>query len=181
MRLQKAWNDTETRLQCVHTSSSCTCFGRCKFIWPWFHGFDFQVYYPHGREISIKESKYSSRLDQLLVDPIFWGALFNVAPAVTCYLRTLPFLARGGARPGVPQESWNDVSKFGILCLEVFWIFSFELNISRSNSYPIKCTVQRCSHYKLCCGILLCIWVYLQIIPLFQSCIVNNDSTFVIC
>lgn len=52
-----------------------------------------QVYYPQGREIDVKEAKYSSRLDQLLVDPIFGGALFRVAPAVTCYLRTLPYLA----------------------------------------------------------------------------------------
>jgi hypothetical protein len=101
----------------------CTCFGRFKIIWPSFHGFDFQVYYPQGREISVKEAKYSSRLDQLLIDRIVWGALFRVAPAVTCYLRTLPYLARGGARPGVPQESWNDIAKFWIFCLEVLRFF----------------------------------------------------------
>jgi hypothetical protein len=113
----------------------CTSFGRFKIIRPSFHGFDFQVYYPQGREISVKEAKYSSRLDQLLIDPIFWGALFRVAPAVKCYLRMLPYLARGGARPGVPQESWDDIAKFGILCLEVLRFFSFEQNMLRLNSY----------------------------------------------
>ena len=106
-----------------------------------FHGFDFQVYYPQGREINVKEAKYSSRLDQLLVDPIFGGALFRVAPAVTCYLRTLPYLAWGGARPGVPQESWDDIAKFGILCLEVLRFFSFEKDMLRPHQLGNGCTL----------------------------------------
>ncbi|XP_069698723.1 huntingtin isoform X2 [Periplaneta americana] len=82
-----------------------------------------QVYYPQDREASVKETKYSSRLDQLFMDPVFWGALFKVAPAVTCYLKSLPMLTHHGARPSVPQESWDDLAKFGVLCLEaVHWL-----------------------------------------------------------
>jgi hypothetical protein len=83
----------------------------------------------------------SSRLDQLLVDPIFWGSLFRVAPAVTCYLRTLPYLAQGGARPGLPQESWDDIAKFGILCLEVLRLFSLEQDMLRLCRHAAVMTV----------------------------------------
>ncbi|KDR16213.1 huntingtin [Zootermopsis nevadensis] len=88
-----------------------------------------QVYYPQGRDINMKEAKYSSRLDQLLGDPIFWRALFRVSPAVTCYLQSLPVLTLGGVRPGVPQASWDDVGKFGILCLEaVYWLLRADVS-----------------------------------------------------
>lgn len=97
----------------------------------WFINFDLQVYQPQGRAVSVREAKYSSRLDQLLVDPIFLGTLFRIAPAVTCYLQSLPLLAYGGVRPGVPQESWEDIGKFGILCLEVASLFLFHYVVSR--------------------------------------------------
>jgi len=110
----------------------------------WFINFDFQVYQPQGRAVTVREAKYSSRLDQLLVDPIFLGTLFRIAPAVTCYLQSLPLLAYGGVRPGVPQESWEDIGKFGILCLEVASLFSFHYVISRPNLY-FKNHMQMCS------------------------------------
>jgi len=101
----------------------------------WFINFYFQVYQPQGRAVSVREAKYSSRLDQLLVDSTFLGTLFRIAPAVTCYLQSLPLLTYGGVRPGVPQESWDDIGKFGILCLEVASYFSFHCVVSRPNLY----------------------------------------------
>lgn len=83
----------------------------------------------------MKEAKYSSRLDQLLGDPIFWRALFRVSPAVTCYLQSLPVLTLGGVRPGVPQASWDDVGKFGILCLEVLICFLLYISLRCSVLY----------------------------------------------
>jgi hypothetical protein len=109
-----------------------------------FINFDFQVYQPQGRAVSAREAKYSSRLDQLLVDPIFLGAVFRIAPAVTCYLESLPLLAYGGVRPGVPQESWDDIGKFGVLCLEVPRLFSFHYVLSRLNLCFKNHTVQKC-------------------------------------
>jgi hypothetical protein len=111
----------------------------------WFINLDFQVYQPQGRAVSVKEAKYSSRLDQLLVDPIFLGAVFRIAPAVTCYLQSLPFLVYGGVRPGVPQESWDDIGKFGILCLEVSRFFSFHYVVTRLNLCFKNHTVQKWS------------------------------------
>ncbi|KAJ9589854.1 hypothetical protein L9F63_017009 [Diploptera punctata] len=78
-----------------------------------------QVYYPQGREMTVKETKYSNHLDQLFTDRTFRRAVFRTAPAVTCYLQSLGMLSA----QTVPQQSWDDIVKFGILCLEaVHWL-----------------------------------------------------------
>ncbi|XP_066998979.2 huntingtin [Anabrus simplex] len=83
-----------------------------------------QVYSPLNRQASPKEVKYTNRLQQLLSDGVFWDTLFQIAPAVSCYLASLPQLAHG-AWPAVPQDACEDLAKFGVLCLEaVHWLIS---------------------------------------------------------
>jgi len=148
----------------------------------WFINFYFQVYQPQGRAVTVREAKYSSRLDQLLVDPIFLGTLFRIAPAVTCYLQSLPLLAYGGVRPGVPQESWDDIGKFGILCLEVASLFSLHYVLSRPNLYFKNHIMQKCS-CRECALLYYCIFrnVCASLHGLRPSWSTYKVSIFVLC
>ncbi|XP_071441491.1 huntingtin [Hetaerina americana] len=101
-----------------------------------------QVFLPVGRAPTQKEDRYSSRLGELFADSEFWDALFQIIPSLTCYLHGLPRLSstlssvtqeqdgesnvENQEKPipsknslyQVPEESIEDLSKFGILCLE---------------------------------------------------------------
>ncbi|XP_063237175.1 huntingtin isoform X2 [Bacillus rossius redtenbacheri] len=83
-----------------------------------------QVYSPIGRDPTCKETKYSDDVNQLFLDSSFWNTLFQVAPAVTCYLDSQRKLSQG-VWPGLAQDSWEDLAKFGVICLEaVQWLLS---------------------------------------------------------
>ncbi|XP_046383294.1 huntingtin isoform X2 [Ischnura elegans] len=107
-----------------------------------------QVFLPIGRNPTPKEERYSSRLGELFSDSEFWDALFQIIPSLTCYLHGLSRLSSYLSSPTneseesaaqesaenkenqenpmptkdelhkIPEESVEDLSKFGILCLE---------------------------------------------------------------
>ncbi|KAG8226330.1 hypothetical protein J437_LFUL009907, partial [Ladona fulva] len=108
-----------------------------------------QVFSPVGRIQSQKEERYSLRLGELFSDAEFWDALFQIIPSVTCYLHGLSrisavlFMSDEKREEGteektekekvsqddkrelckVPQESVEDLARFGILCLEAMhWL-----------------------------------------------------------
>ncbi|PSN49021.1 Huntingtin [Blattella germanica] len=114
-----------------------------------------QVYCPQGREVSAKEAKYTSHLDQLFVDRAFWKALFKLAPAVTCYLQSLFLLNNGIGRPAVPKESWDDIGRFGILCLEYSELCDQNLCFSQAVHWILRHSVVPKPWYldvSLCCA-----------------------------
>lgn len=81
----------------------------------------FQVYKPIGRVVSTKETKYMERINELFMDSEFSDVVFRLIPSVTSYLSSLRDLCNGQSlqEPLIPRESWEDLAKFGVLCLEV--------------------------------------------------------------
>ncbi|KAG1678706.1 Huntingtin [Nymphon striatum] len=91
------------------------------------------VFFGKVDSLSPKENKYKSRLFDLFSDQGFVDTLFQIMPVLTCYLNTLRHLPWVSE---VPADSFSDISRFCVLCIEVMhW------NISR---------VEMISYQRIC-------------------------------
>lgn len=80
-----------------------------------------QVYCPVGRMPTCKETIYQERVNQLFADVEFSNAVFRLVPATISYFSSLSDLSDEINRTElmVPEESWKDLTRFAVLCMEV--------------------------------------------------------------
>lgn len=85
-----------------------------------------QVYKPNSRKITPSESKYTKRLTELLSDTTFWQMFVKLIPTITYYLESLPNIPNSG----IPENHFEDFTKFGVLCLESV---VYKINMGKEN------------------------------------------------
>lgn len=104
---------------------------------------------PHERNPTLSETKYTDQMTILFNNVDFYHLLHNLAPSVSCYIKSLPYFPI----IKIPDNSFEDIVKFSIILLESL---NFLLDCDRITlninliDVVINCTNFVLKEYHLC-------------------------------